>query len=514
MGMRRRKESRDQELWIATDKLAQAPGHVFYRKLNQLLAEHGFDRFAVDLCLPFYEPTGSGRPSIPPGVYFRMLFVGYFEGLDSQRGISWRCADSRSLSEFLGYGPTEETPDHSTLTRIRQRLPQAIHDQVFGWVLGLAAEKKLLSGKTVAVDSTTLEANAAMKSIVRKDTSEDYEQYLTKLANEEGIEDPSDEDLRRFDRTRKGKTTSNDDWESPSDPDAQITKMKDGRTHLAYKAEHVVEIDSEFILHAAIHPATASDAETLLDSMMAEANLQSADSSMSVEEVVADKGYHKAATLESCDHFGIRTYIPEPHRPHGSTWTDKSEDFKRVVTNNRARIKRAKSKNYQRLRSERVERSFAHVCETGGARRSWLRGLVNVSKRYLMTVAAHNFGLVMRKLLGVGKPKALRAMFALAGLLWLTMSLFKRLMRALELHPRRRSMKKDIHLQFTFAGYKGGSATACKHHFTNDSVPSHSPFTRRSPLSTTPRLPLSQAVAQRTERESALPMFLNFGRLK
>lgn len=453
MGMRRRKESRDQELWIATDKLAGAPGHVFYRKLNQLLAEHGFDRFVEELCLPFYEPTGSGRPSIPPGVYFRMLFVGYFEGLDSQRGIAWRCADSRSLSEFLGYGPTEETPDHSTLTRIRQRLPQAIHDQVFGWVLGLAAQKKLLCGKTVAVDSTTLEANAAMKSIVRKDTGENYQAYLTKLAKEAGIDDPSAEELRRFDKKRKDKTTSNDDWQSPSDPDAQITKMKDGTTHLAYKAEHVVEIDSEFILHAAIHPATAGDAETLVDSVMtAEANLQSADSSMSVEEVVADKGYHKAATLESCDHFGIRTYIPEPHRPHGSTWTDKPEDFQRVVTNNRARIKREKSKAYQRLRSERVERSFAHVCETGGARRSWLRGLVNVSKRYLMTVAAHNLALVMRKLFGVGKPKALRAVFALAGLLWPTMSLFKRLMRALELHPRRRSMKTDFRPPFAFAG--------------------------------------------------------------
>jgi transposase len=229
--------------------------------------------------------------------------------------------------------------------------------------------------------------------------------------------------------------------------------MKDGRTHLAYKAEHVVEIDSEFILHAAIHPATAGDAETLVNSVMtAEANLQSADSSMSVEEVVADKGYHKAATLKSCDHFCIGTYIPEPHRPHGSTWTYKPEDFQRVATNNRARIKREKSKAYQPLRSERVERSFARVCETGGARTRWLRGLVNVSKRYLMMVAALNLALVMRKLFGVGKPKALPAMFALAGLLWLSNSQLKRLMRALELHPRRPSMKKDIHPPFAFAG--------------------------------------------------------------
>ncbi len=311
MGMRRRKESRGQDLWIVTDKLARAPGHIFYRKLNQLLAEHGFDRFIEDLCLPFYEPTGSGRPSIPPGVYFRMLFVGYFEGIDSQRGVAWRCEDSLSLREFLGVPLTEATPDHSTMTGIRKRLPQEIHDQVFVWVLQLAANKKLLSGKTVAVDSTTLEANAAMKSIVRKDTGEDYKQYLTKLAQEEGIENPSDEDLRRFDKKRKDKTTSNDDWQSPTDADAQITKMKDGRTHLAYKAEHVIDVESEFLLQAAIHPATASDAETLVDNvMLAEANLQAADSKMTVAEVIADKGYHKGSTIELCKGLGLRTYIP------------------------------------------------------------------------------------------------------------------------------------------------------------------------------------------------------------
>ena len=432
MGMRRRKESREQDLWVVTDQLARAPGHVFYRKLNELLAEHDFDRFVEDLCLPFYEPTGSGRPSIPPGVFFRMLFVGYFEGIDSQRGIAWRCEDSLSLREFLGIALNESTPDHSTMTGIRKRLPQEIFDQVFGFVLDLAAKKKLLGGKTVAVDSTTLEANAAMKSIVRKDTGEDYKQYLTKLAKDAGIEDPSDEDLRRFDKKRKDKTTSNDDWQSPTDPDAQITKMKDGRTHLAYKAEHVIDVESEFLLHAAVHPATASDAETLVDSVMnAEANLQSADSCMSVTEVVADKGYHKGSTIELCDHFGVRTYIPEPLRPHGSRWTDKPEEIKRAVINNRQRMSRSKGRAYQRLRSERVERSFAHVCDTGGARRTWLRGLANVSKRYLMAAAAHNLGLVMRKLFGVGKPRGLRAAFGLADLLCLAIRSMMRLPEAI-----------------------------------------------------------------------------------
>lgn len=186
MGMRRRKQAAEQELWIATDQLARAPGHVFYRKLNQLLAKEGFDRFIEDRCQRFYDATGNGRPSIAPGVYFRMLFVGYFEGLNTQRGIAWRCADSLSLREFLGLPLSEETPDHSSLTRIRQRLPQEIHDEMFLWVIALAAKHKLLSGKSVGVDSTTLEANAAMKSIVRKDTGEDYKQYLTRLAEEAG----------------------------------------------------------------------------------------------------------------------------------------------------------------------------------------------------------------------------------------------------------------------------------------------------------------------------------------
>jgi transposase len=435
--MRRRKESQDQDLWIATDKLAQAPGHVFYCKLNGLLAEHGFDRFVEDLCLPFYEPTGSGRPSVPPGIYFRMLFVGYFEGIDSQRGIAWRCEDSLSLREFLSIPLTQPTPDHSTLTGTRRRLPPEIYEQVFRFVLELAAKKKLLSRKAVAVDSTTLEANAAMKSIVRKDTGEAYKQYLTKLAHEAGIDDPSDEDLRRFDRRRKDKTTSNDDWQSPSDPDSQIMKMKDGRTHLAYKAEHVVDVESELLLHAAIHPATAGDAETLVDNvLLAETNLQAIDSSMTVKEVITEKGYHKGSTLELCEDLGLRTYIPEPRRPHGSRWIDKPEKIRRAVINNRERMSRSKGRIYQRLRSERVERSFAHVCDTGGSRRSWLRGLVNVGKRYLMAAAAHNLGLVMRKLFGVGKPKGFRAGITFADLHRLAIRWMMRLLKAIsEVHP-------------------------------------------------------------------------------
>jgi transposase len=336
-----------------------------------------------------------------------MLFVGYFEALDSQRAIAWRCSDSLSLRAFLGIPLTEPTPDHSSLTRIRQRLPLDVHERVFIHVLQIAQERKLLRGKTVAVDSTTLEANAAMRGIVRKDTGEDYKDYLKRLMAEQGIDSPTDEDLRRFDKKRK-KKASNKEWESPADPDSRIAKMKDGTTHLAYKAEHTVDLDSEFVLAAKVCPADQSDPSTLVDSILeAQVNLVLAGSEQEIEEAVADKGYHKAQTLADCEACNTRTYIPEP-KGRDYNWEDKPQAWRRATEGNRRRTKGARSKRLQKKRSELVERSFAHVCETGGGRRTWLRGLGEVTKRYVVQVAAHNLGLLMRKLFGVGKPRTLQ----------------------------------------------------------------------------------------------------------
>src|SRR6516164_7011539 len=251
MAMGRRLAQRQADLFIATGDLPQSPGHCFYEKLNHLLDEAHFDRYVEDLCQPYYA-EGLGRDSIPPGVYFRMLLVGYFEALDSQRGIAWRCADSLSLRAFLGVPLNEATPDHSSLTKIRQRLPLEVHQQVFVFVLRLARDKGLLRGKTVAVDATTLEANAAMKTIARKDTGEDWKEYLKRLLAEKGVDNPTDEEVRRFDKNRP-KKVSNQEWESPTDPDSRIAKMKDGTTHLAYKAEHVVDLDSEFVVAAEVY---------------------------------------------------------------------------------------------------------------------------------------------------------------------------------------------------------------------------------------------------------------------
>ena len=410
MALGRRKTERQQELWVATQDLAQTPRHAFYERLNAVLAQAQFDRRVEELCEPFY--AADGRPSVPPGVYFRMVFVGYFENIPSQRGIAWRCDDSRSLRHFLGYAPHEETPDHSSLSRTKGRLPLEVFQEVFTLVLELADEHKLLDATKVGVDSTTLEADAAMKSIVRRDTLEDWEDYLRRLAAEDGVPIQSRADLIRYDKQRNqrgDKKVSNEEWVSPTDPDARIAKMKDGTTHLAYKAEHVVDLKTEVILAAEVYHADQADTATLVPSLTAaQQNLDQAETERDIRKAAADKGYHKAEALAACEElglFGVKTYIPEPDRKYDYCWTDKPDAHRRAVLNNRLRTGRGYGKRLQRRRSEVVERSFAHMCDTGGARRTFLGGLLNVRKRYTLQAAAHNLGLILRKLLGAGKPR-------------------------------------------------------------------------------------------------------------
>jgi transposase len=399
----------EEGLWVPTTELPRSPGHPFYERVNRVLAEAGFDRFVEELCRPHYAAV-QGRPSIPPGTYFRMLMVGYFEGIDSQRGIAWRCSDSLALREFLGLGMAERAPDHSSLTVIRQRLPLELHEEVFAFVLRLLVERGLYDGKTLAVDATMLEANAAMKSIVRRDSGEGWKQYIKRLAQETGIENPTEEDARRLDRRRK-KRVSNKDWESKSDSDSRIAKMKDGRTHLAYKAEHVIDLKSEVVVAATIHPADRSDGETLLHSVsQAQENVARAGSDAFAAEVVADKGYHKAQSLAECAAYDLRTYIPERTERRPRRWTDKPAGWREAFHANRRRVRGGRSRRLQRLRSERAERSFAHVCNTGRARRTWLRGTEDVQKRYLVTLAGRNLTVLMRALFGIGTPRSLQGL--------------------------------------------------------------------------------------------------------
>lgn len=406
MALGKRRTERQDELWVAAGEVVAAPGHPFYRKLNAVLTEAGFDRWVERRCERFYAKFG--RPGIPPGIYFRMLMIGYFEGLDSERGIAWRCADSLGLREFLGCGITESTPDHSTLSVIRQRLDVETHEEVFGWILERVHEAGLIKGKTIGVDATTLEANAALRSLVRNDTGEKYHEFLESLAKASGIETPTREDLARLDRQRKGKG-SNKDWHNPHDPDAKITKMKDGRTHLAHKAEHAVDMETGAVLSVTLQPANRGDTDSIGETLMdVAANLD--ELGLEAEELVADKGYHSKARVDALRDAGLRTYIAEPkHKVRRWPGQKKQRD---AVYANRRRIKGDRGKRLLRRRGEMVERPFAHCYETGGMRRTHLRGHDNIRKRLLIHVGACNLGLLMRSLCGAGTPKGLAALAA------------------------------------------------------------------------------------------------------
>jgi transposase len=404
----RRQRGRQQDLWIASNEVVQTPGNAFYDRLNGILDEHKFDRRVEHLCRKFYK-SQYGRPSMTPGVYFRALLIGYFEGLDSERGIAWRSADSLSLRRFLGYALDEPTPDHSTISRTRRLFWLETHKAVFRWVVRLLVKEGLLSGQTVSIDATTLEANAALKSIVRRDNGQSYEEYLKGLARAAGIENPTREQLARLDRKRK-KKGSNQQWKSPSDPDARIAKMKDGRTHLAHKAEHAVDLSSGALLAVTLQAADQGDTTTV-EATLEEAQAAARQSNeRGVEELVADKGYHSGAILKQLHGEDIRSYIPEPQRGR-RRWQQegKAVEQERVYANRR-RVRGARSKRLQKLRSELTERSFAHLYETGGMRRVHLRGRSNILKRLLVHAAGFNLSLILRKTLGVGKPRQLQGL--------------------------------------------------------------------------------------------------------
>jgi transposase len=410
--------------------LPAAPGHPFYTRLNEALDKAGFDRHCEESCAGFYHAT-LGRPSLAPGLYFRIMMIGFFEGLDSERGIAWRLADSLTLRQFLSIGLDENTPDHVTISRTRRLIDGETHQRIFNWVLERLAQSGLIKGKTIGVDSTTLEANAAMKSIVRRDTGESYNEYLERLAEAEGVNAKDAAALRRMDRKRK-KKTSNEDWESPSDGDAEITKLKDGRTALAYKAENAVDMETGAIVAVTTHGGAAADTATVeatvIEAGAAVAELVTAEPPEGnyqvhpggVEEVVADKGYHSNEVAVGLSELGVRTYIAEPDRGRRN-WEGKQAE-KEAVYGNRRRIRGERGKRMQRQRGEKIERNFAHQFDTGGMDRLYVRGLDNVHKKLLVQAAACNLALLMRSIYGAGKPRAahdhsVEAIFAILALI-------------------------------------------------------------------------------------------------
>lgn len=398
-------------MWVATTDLPKSAGHPFYQRLNRLLDEAGFDAFVEGLCAKFYAPV-MGRPSLAPARYFRLLLLGYFEGLDSERAIAWRAADSLSIRSFLGVDVHEATPDHSTISRTRRLIDVETHTAVFTWILQRVAETGLLKGTTIGIDATTLEANAALRSIVRRDTGESYEAFLTRLAQASGIATPTREDLARLDRERP-KKGSNDDWTHPHDPDARITKMKDGRTHLAHKTEHAVDLDSGAVVAATVQPADEGDTTTMIETVITAAEQLEAvhADAPAIRELIADKGYHSNDRLVDLEAIGIRSYISEPNRGRRN-WRGKP-DARAAVYRNRRRIRGRRGKRLLRRRGERLERPFAHQYRTGRLRRLHVRGQANVTKRVVVHAGACNLGLVMRTRFGIGTPRSLQGLAVL-----------------------------------------------------------------------------------------------------
>lgn len=452
MTLGRRRRGQQQEFWIANSDVCKGPGHPFYRALNRLLADARFDDHVERICAPYYAKVGQN--GLAPGIYFRMLFIGYFEGISSERGIDWRCADSFSLREFLGIALDEQTPDHSTLGKTRKRLPLETHADAFSFVLALLARQGLLRGEGIAIDASNLHANASMESLVRNDTGESYDDFLARLAQASGIETPTRADLKRFDRKRKQKKTSNKEWHNPHDPDAKIAKTPKAGTRLTYKAENAVDTASGAIVSAQVHTAEKGDTTTgpqTLDAANEElGKLVDAcpDAPLPADRVVADKGYHSGAVLDFIEDTGWTPVISEPDRGRrkwiASDGTRKDGE-QEATYRNRRRLSTQRGKRLLRRRAEKVERSFAHLLDCGGLRRVYVRGLENVRKRYTIHAAAFNLGVLMRNLTGIGKPRVLQTAPAAvsaalqAGMLYILWIWLGKLSAALHQNSNRRS---------------------------------------------------------------------------
>jgi transposase len=403
-------------MWIAAAALARPASHPFYDRLNRLLDECQFDKFVESLCKPFYAKT-LGRPGLAPGIYFRLLMVGYFEGIDSERGMAWRAADSLGIRAFLRIALDETAPDHSTISRTRRLIDVETHRLVFVWLLEILAEHGLLRGETIGIDATTLEANAALRSIVRRDTGEQYEEFLRRLAQESGIETPTRAQLAKLDRKR-AKKGSNADWTHPHDPDARITKMKDGRTHLAHKAEHAVDMETGAVVAITVQAADVGDTQTVQETLTQASEHMELVAEVAREadaftlpddspaELVTDKGYHSREVVRQLAEAGIRSYISEPERGR-QRWGGQSTEQAAVYANRR-RVRSERGKRLQRQRGEKLERTMAHLYETGRMRRVHLRGHSNIIKRLLIHACSLNLGLLMRMLYGVGTPRRLQ----------------------------------------------------------------------------------------------------------
>lgn len=412
------------EFWVAAHQLAQSPKSTFYARLDETLESFEFAEKVRALCAPAYKGGNAGRPGIDPVVYLKMIMVGFFEDLPSERAIAARCADSMSIRAFLNYSLEERTPEHSSFTVIRQRLGVEVYQQIFTLTLQALREHGLLRGKNLGIDSSVIEANASLRALVHRNTEEQYWDYVKRLAAEAGIDPEDTAAVRRFDRHRPGKG-SNQEWQNPHDPDAKIGRTKDGATDMIYKPEAVVDLDTGAIVQAEVHPGDQADHKEMATRVLeAQQTINQAGQkpldTLTITSITSDKGYYAVGELETLQHEAIRTVICDPI---DNRRMDKLEaQQQRVVRAARRSVKSKSGKGLLRRRGMHIERSFAHILDCGGMRRTTLRGWENLNKRFKLAAAFYNLSQLMRQLFGFGTPKQLAAAIGRGGhglFLWL-----------------------------------------------------------------------------------------------
>jgi len=402
------------EFWIARNDLPRVAASRFYDKLDETLASLDFTAGVHRLCAPLYSSAERGRTPIDPAVYFKMLMVGFLEDLPSERAIAARCGDSLMIRRFLGYDLDEETPHHSSFTVIRQRLSKEIYQAVFDIILEGLRAHGLLRGRNLGIDSSVMEANASLRALENRNTGEAYWEYVRRLAAEAGVDAQDADAVRRFDRKRPGRKTSNKEWVSPHDPDAKVGQAKDGATDMLYKPENVVDLDTGAIVSAEVRKADEADTEGLAERAIAAAALVGAireETSAGGQKPVpaatatltADKGYYCVAELEALQESGMKTVISDPLRNRRLDKLDPSQQA--VVRRARRSVKSGYGKRLLRRRGMHIERSFAHILDSGGMRRATLRGQPNLDKRYKIAAATYNLSQLMRHLFGIGTCK-------------------------------------------------------------------------------------------------------------
>src|ERR1039457_1634818 len=417
-----KKKASQPELWINADRVVRPAKCSFYSKLDETLESFGFASKVRELCAPAYNNSGNGRPGIDPAVYMKMVMVGFFEDLTSERGIAARCADSIAIRQFINYELTEATPDHSSLSIIRQRLEGPIYEQVFTLVLSALQEHGLLRGKNLGIDSSVMEANASLRGLVNRNTGEAYWDYVKRLAAESGVNPQDSAAVRKFDRKRP-KKMSNEEWENPDEPEAKIGPKKDGATDMIYRPEVVVDLDSGAIVGAEVLPGNQSDQQEVCTHILeAQVTINAARGEqpevMTVETATADKGYFEVTQVVALQQEQIKTVICDPI---SNRRMDKLNPTGRAAVKAAHRSAQSQyGKKLLRRRGMHLERAFAHILDCGGMRRATLRGRQNLNKRFKLAAAFYNLSQLMRNLFGIGTPKQCEAMGAggLGAVLW------------------------------------------------------------------------------------------------